>query len=63
MWDNHIVLRRLANLLLLASVGMLLYAMGFWVTHAPVFPVKKIRISGQMKYVTPEQLSSSPSMN
>jgi cell division protein FtsQ len=56
MWDNHIALRRLANVLLLASIGMLLYAGGFWVTHAPVFPVKKIRISGQMQRVTPEQL-------
>jgi hypothetical protein len=26
------------------------------VTHAPVFPVKKIQIQGQMKRVTPEQL-------
>jgi cell division protein FtsQ len=56
MWDNHIVLRKLANGLLLAAVGMLLYAVGFWVIHAPVFPVRKIRITGQMKYVTPEQL-------
>jgi cell division protein FtsQ len=56
MWDKHIVLRRLANLLLLASFGMLLYTAGYWATHAPVFPVKKIRISGQLKYVTPEQL-------
>jgi cell division protein FtsQ len=56
MWDNHLLIRRLANGLLLASVGMLLYALGFWVTHAPVFPVRKIRISGEMKRVTPEQL-------
>ncbi|BEV72499.1 MULTISPECIES: cell division protein FtsQ/DivIB [unclassified Paludibacterium] len=56
MWDNHIALRRLANLLLLVSIGMLLYAGGFWVTHAPVFPVKKIRITGKMQRVTPEQL-------
>lgn len=56
MWDNHIALRRLANALLLASVAMLLYAVGFWVTHAPVFPVKKIRISGQMTRITAEQL-------
>jgi len=56
MWDNHLILKKLANLLLLASVGMLLYAVGFWLTHAPVFPVKKIRITGQMKRVTPEQL-------
>jgi cell division protein FtsQ len=56
MWDNHIALRRLANGLLLASLAMLLYALGFWITHAPVFPVKKIRISGEMERVTAEQL-------
>ncbi|WP_230369715.1 cell division protein FtsQ/DivIB [Paludibacterium denitrificans] len=39
-----------------AAVLMLVYAGGFWLTHAPVFPVKKIRISGQMTRVTPEQL-------
>ncbi|HJV05998.1 MAG TPA: cell division protein FtsQ/DivIB [Chromobacteriaceae bacterium] len=56
MWDNHRLLRGLANLLLGAAVLMLVYAGGFWLTHAPVFPVKKIRISGQMTRVTPEQL-------
>lgn len=56
MWDNHQLLRSLANLLLGLSLLMLVYAAGFWVTHAPVFPVKKIQIQGQMKRVTPEQL-------
>ncbi|BBF87772.1 cell division protein FtsQ [Aquitalea magnusonii] len=56
MWDNHQLLKGLANFLLGASLLMLLYAGGFWVTHAPVFPVKKIQIQGQMKRVTPEQL-------
>ena len=56
MWDNHRLLRGLANLLLLASLGMVLYAAGFWVPHAPVFPVKRILIQGEMKRVTAEQL-------
>ncbi|QEL57433.1 cell division protein FtsQ/DivIB [Chromobacterium paludis] len=56
MWDNHRLLRSLANLLLGASALMLLYAGGFWLTHAPVFPVKKIRIQGDMNRVTAEQL-------
>lgn len=56
MWDNHQLLKTLANALLGAAVLMLIYAGGFWVTHAPVFPVKKILIQGQMKRVTPEQL-------
>ena len=56
MWDNHRALRTLANLLLGGSVMMVLYAAGFWLTHSPVFPVKKIQIQGQMKRVTAEQL-------
>ncbi|KMN37468.1 cell division protein FtsQ [Chromobacterium sp. LK1] len=56
MWDNHQLLRGLANLMLAATALMLLYAGGFWLTHAPVFPVKKIQIRGDMKRVTPEQL-------
>ncbi|SUX34704.1 cell division protein FtsQ/DivIB [Chromobacterium violaceum] len=56
MWDNHRLLRSLANLMLGAAALMLLYAGGFWLTHAPVFPVKKIRIQGDMNRVTAEQL-------
>lgn len=56
MWDNHRLLGRIASLLFLVSLSMLVYAGGFWVTHAPIFPVKRIEISGQMKRVTPEQL-------
>ncbi|MEQ6291147.1 cell division protein FtsQ/DivIB [Vogesella sp. GCM10023246] len=56
MWDNHAVLRAVANLLLTASLLMLLYAGGFWLTHAPLFPVKRIHISGEVNKVTPVQL-------
>lgn len=56
MWDNHIALKRLATLLLLVSLGMLLYAGGFWLAHAPVFLVKKVRIRGELQHVTSEQL-------
>jgi len=56
MWDNHKALRGLANLLLLASLAMLLYAGGMWLVNAPWFPVRKIAIDGQLQKVTPEQL-------
>lgn len=56
MWDNHRALRSLANVLLLASLAMLLYAAGFWLVHAPWFPVRKIAIDGTLSRVTPEQL-------
>ena len=56
MWDNHAVLRAVANLLLTASLLMLLYAGGYWLTHSPLFPVKRIHIAGQVAKVTPVQL-------
>lgn len=56
MWDNHAVLRAIANLLLTASLLMLLYAGGYWLTHSPLFPVKRIHIGGQVTKVTPVQL-------
>lgn len=56
MWDNHAVLRAIANLLLTASLLMLLYAGGYWLTHSPLFPVKRIHLSGQVAKVTPVQL-------
>ncbi|MDC7713341.1 cell division protein FtsQ/DivIB [Vogesella sp. LYT5W] len=56
MWDNHAVLRALANMLLLAALLMLLYSAGVWLTHSPLFPVKRIAIGGQFVKVTPVQL-------
>ncbi|WP_231895302.1 cell division protein FtsQ/DivIB [Vogesella sp. LIG4] len=46
----------MANLLLTASLLMLLYAGGYWLTHAPLFPVKRIHIGGEVNKVTPVQL-------
>lgn len=56
MWDNHKALRGVANVFLTVAVVVLVYALGFWLTHAQVFPVKKIEIYGQLRRVTPEQL-------
>lgn len=56
MWDNHAIMRALANLLLLVALMMLLYSGGLWLTHSPLFPVKRIHIGGQFVKVTPVQL-------
>ncbi|MDF0604594.1 cell division protein FtsQ/DivIB [Neisseriaceae bacterium TC5R-5] len=56
MWDNYQLLRAMANFMLVSSVLILLYTAGFWVTHAPLFPVRTIQIQGDMKRLTPEQL-------
>lgn len=56
MWDNHAVLRALANFLLLAALMMVLYSGGVWLIHSPLFPVKRIHIGGQFAKVTPMQL-------
>ena len=56
MWDNHALLRALANCLLLLTLTMLLLSAGIWVTHSPLFPVKRIEIGGKFEKVTPVQL-------
>lgn len=57
MWDNHAILRALANLLLLTAFGVLVYSGVLWLTHSPLFPVNKIHIGGQFARVTPVQLN------
>ena len=56
MWHNHLLLRDLTHVILAVSTIMLLYAGGFWLTHAPVFPVEKIQIRGDIKNAKPEQM-------
>lgn len=56
MWDNHKLLMGAANVVFTCAFAMILYAVGFWLTHSLIFPVKKIQIHGQLTRVTPEQL-------
>ena len=56
MWDKPQVLNWLANLLFALAVVMLLYATLFIVVHLPIFPLREVRVDGQLQHVTREQL-------
>lgn len=56
MWDKPQVLNWIANLLFGLAVVMLLYATLFIVVHLPIFPLREVRVEGQLTHVTREQL-------
>lgn len=56
MWDNHQLLRRIANVLLIASMGVLLYSVWFWFSHSPYLPIKQIRVEGELERLSGEQI-------
>jgi len=52
MWDNHVLLRIIANLLLTCSTLAVLYATGYYLVHRPeLFPLHSVRLSGMPKRV------------
>jgi cell division protein FtsQ len=46
----------LANLLFALAVVMLLYGTLFLVVHLPIFPLREVRVDGELQHVTREQL-------
>jgi len=56
VWDKPQVLNWIANFLFALAVVMLLYATLFIVVHLPIFPLREVRVDGQLQHVTREQL-------
>lgn len=56
MWDNHKALQTLASFLFAVASLALVYAGGYWLAHSKYFPVRQIRIDGQLSHITAEQL-------
>lgn len=56
MWDNHRLLRGVANLLLLASILTLLVAGAQWVVRSGLLPIRAVHIRSKLTHVTQEQL-------
>lgn len=56
MWHKPQVLNWVANFLFALAVVMLLYATLFIVVHLPIFPLREVRVEGQLQHVTREQL-------
>lgn len=56
MWDKPQVMLWIANLLYALAAILLLYAVLFLVVHLPVFPVREIKMEGELRHVTREQV-------
>ena len=55
-WDKPALLNWLANLLFALAVVLMLYALIFMIVHLPVFPVREVKIDGELTHVNREQV-------
>lgn len=58
MWDDAAHLRMTANLLFAIAAGLVLYGIAHYVVHLPVFPLRDIRLTGDVEHVTREQVET-----
>jgi len=56
MWDKPRILNWLANLLYALAVVLMLYALLFVVVHLPIFPLREVKVEGQLAHVNREQV-------
>jgi cell division protein FtsQ len=56
MWHKPHVLNWIASFLFAVAAVMALYAALHVVVHLPVFPLREVRVDGQLQHVTREQL-------
>ena len=56
MWDNPKLLNWIANLLFALSMVAILYAVLYAVVHLPIFPLREVKIDGQLNHVSREQV-------
>lgn len=56
MWDKPRLLNWFANLLYAISVVLMLYALVFVVVHLPIFPLREVKINGELAHVNREQI-------
>ena len=56
MWDKPQLLMWFANLLTALALMLLFYSLLFLVVHSPLFPVRRIKVDGDLTHVTREQL-------
>jgi cell division protein FtsQ len=58
MWDNAAALNRAAGLLYGAAALLIVYACTHYVLHLPVFPLREIRVIGDVGHVTNDQVAA-----
>ncbi len=56
MWDKPAALLWMANLLYALAAVLLFYAVLFVVIHLPIFPLREVKVSGELHHVTREQM-------
>ena len=58
MWDNTAALNRAAGLLYGAAALLIVYGCIHYVVHLPVFPLREIRVIGDVGHVTNDQVAA-----
>ena len=58
MWDNAAALNRAAGLLYFAAALLIAYGCIHYVVHLPVFPLREIRVMGDVGHVTNDQVAA-----
>ena len=58
MWDNAATLNRTAGLLYGAAALLIVYGCIHYVVHLPVFPLREIRVIGDVGHVTDDQVAA-----
>ncbi len=56
MWDKPRLLNWIANLLFALAVVLTLYAMLFVLVHLPIFPIREVKVDGQLAHVNRAQI-------
>lgn len=56
MWDRPQLMLWFANFLYALAAVLLLYSTLFVVVHLPIFPLREVKIEGELDHVTQEQL-------
>lgn len=56
MWDKPRLLNWIANLLFAVCVVTALYAVIYVVVHLPIFPLREVKVDGQLNHVSREQV-------
>lgn len=56
MWNKPQLLNWVANFLFATSIVMMLYGLLYVVVHLPIFPLREVKVDGQLTHVTREQI-------
>lgn len=57
MWDKPLALNWLANLLYALAAVLFVYLLFYVLVHLPIFPLRLIKVEGELHHVTHEQVS------